>query len=75
VHQEKLSFLAAVKQGVFTVPGDKEGCIDFPALFEVIRASDYQEWIVLEAEQDPAKANPLEYAMIARRYFNSLTGI
>jgi inosose dehydratase len=75
VHQEKLSFLAAVKQGVFTVPGDKEGCIDFPALFEVIRASDYQGWIVLEAEQDPAKANPLEYAMIARRYFNSLTGI
>lgn len=75
VHQEKLSFLTAVKQGVFTVPGDQEGCIDFPALFEVIKASDYQDWIVLEAEQDPAKANPLEYAIIARKFFNSLTGI
>lgn len=75
VHQEKLSFLTAVKQGVFTVPGDKEGCIEFPALFEVIKASNYQGWIVLEAEQDPAKANPLEYAIIARKFFNSLTGI
>lgn len=75
VHQEKLSFLTAVKQGVFTVPGDQEGCIDFPALFEVIKVSDYQGWIVLEAEQDPAKANPLEYAIIARKFFNSLTGI
>ncbi|QRR01199.1 myo-inosose-2 dehydratase [Dyadobacter sandarakinus] len=75
VHDEKLSFLTAVKQGVFTVPGDPEGCIDFPSLFATIRESDYHGWIVLEAEQDPAKANPLEYAMIARRYFRELTGI
>lgn len=75
VHDEKLSFLTAVKQGVFTVPGDKEGCIHFPSLFEVIKNSDYQGWIVLEAEQDPAVANPLEYAMIARKFFKNLTGI
>ncbi len=75
VHDEKLSFLTAVKQGVFTVPGDKEGCIDFPSLFEVIKESDYQGWIVLEAEQDPAVANPLEYAQIARKFFKNLTGI
>ncbi|MDQ6479312.1 myo-inosose-2 dehydratase [Dyadobacter sp. LHD-138] len=75
VHDEKLSFLTAVKQGVFTVPGDKEGCIDFPSLFEVIKNSDYQGWIVLEAEQDPAVANPLEYAMIARKFFKNLTDI
>ena len=75
VHDEKLSFLNAVKQGVFTVPGDPEGCIDFSGLFEVIKASDYQGWIVLEAEQDPAKANPLEYAMIARQFFKKYTGI
>jgi inosose dehydratase len=75
VHDEKLSFLTAVKQGVFTVPGDVEGCIDFPSLFEVIRLSDYSGWIVLEAEQDPAKANPLEYAIMARKFFNGLTGI
>ncbi len=75
VHDEKLSFLTAVKQGVFTVPGDAEGCIDFPSLFEVISNSDYNGWIVLEAEQDPAKANPLEYAIIARKFFKELTGI
>ena len=75
VHDEKLSFLTAVKQGVFTVPGDKEGCIDFPSLFEVIKESDYQGWIVLEAEQDPAVANPLEYAIIARKFFKGLTNI
>lgn len=75
VHDEKVSFLTAVKQGVFTVPGDTEGCIDFPALFDVIGKSNYQGWIVLEAEQDPAKANPLEYAMIARKFFKQLTGI
>ncbi|WP_254560781.1 myo-inosose-2 dehydratase [Dyadobacter diqingensis] len=75
VHDEKLSFLTAVKQGVFTVPGDSEGCIDFPSLFEVIKNSDYEGWIVLEAEQDPAVANPLEYAMIARKFFKNLTDI
>ena len=75
VHDEKLSFLTAVKQGVFTVPGDKEGCIDFPSLFEVIKESNYQGWIVLEAEQDPAVANPLEYAIIARKFFKGLTNI
>jgi len=75
VHNEKLSFLTAVKQGVFTVPGDKEGCIDFPSLFEVIKESNYQGWIVLEAEQDPAVANPLEYAIIARKFFRGLTNI
>ena len=75
VHDEKLSFLTAVKQGVFTVPGDSEGCIDFLSLFEVIKNSEYQGWIVLEAEQDPAVANPLEYAIIARKFFKNLTDI
>lgn len=75
VQENRMSFLDAVKDGVFTVPGDKEGCIDFPALFEVIKASDYQGWMVVEAEQDPAKANPLEYAKIARAYISQLAGI
>jgi len=75
VHDEKLSFLTAVKQGVFTVPGDSEGCIDFPSLFDVIKNSKYEGWIVLEAEQDPALANPLEYAIIARKFFKNLTDI
>lgn len=66
VKERGLSFLAAVKAGVFTVPGD--GCIDFLPLFRLFRALDYQGWWVVEAEQDPEKANPLTYAHKAREF-------
>lgn len=75
VHDEKLSFLKAVKQGVFTVPGDPDGVIDFTSLFKIIKKSNYEGWIVVEAEQDPAVANPLEYAQIARKFINRLSGL
>ncbi|WP_025762137.1 myo-inosose-2 dehydratase [Dyadobacter tibetensis] len=75
VRDEQWSFLKAVKNGVFTVPGDPEGCIDFLGLFNIIAKSNYEGWIVLEAEQDPSKANPLEYALIARNFFKAHTGI
>ena len=52
------SFLDSVVAGVFTVPGD--GMIDFAAVFRAL--AGYSGWVVLEAEQDPAKANPLVYA-------------
>jgi len=74
VKEEEMSFLNAVRNGVFTVPGDPEGCIDFPALFEVLKSHPYKGWLVVEAEQDPALANPLEYALIARRYIGKLLG-
>ena len=51
------SFLRSVVEGVFTVPGD--GMIDFAAVFRELPG--YSGWVVLEAEQDPAKANPLVY--------------
>lgn len=54
------SFLEAVLQGVFTVPGD--GCIDYSAVFEPLRAANYKGWLVIEAEQDPAIADPVTYA-------------
>ena len=31
--------------------------------------------MVVEAEQDPAKANPLEYAIKARKYIRENTGL
>jgi inosose dehydratase len=55
-----LPFLAAVLEGVFTVPGD--GCVDYPAVLEALAAAGYAGWLVVEAEQDPAKAHPLTYA-------------
>ena len=54
------SFLDAVIAGAFTVPGD--GCIDFQAVANALKAMDYAGWIVVEAEQDPAKANPYTYS-------------
>lgn len=58
----ELSFLDAVLNGVFTVPGD--GCIDYAELFAGLEASDYHGWLVVEAEQDPAVAHPLTYARL-----------
>jgi inosose dehydratase len=73
VKEEQWSFLKAVKEGVFTVPGD--GSIDFRPIFNVISEKKYEGWLLVEAEQDPAKANPLEYALIARNYIKETAGI
>ena len=60
VKNRKLSFLNAVLAGVYTVPGD--GCVDYGALFPILKANGYQGWLVVEAEQDPAIAHPMTYA-------------
>lgn len=64
--KEDLSFRGAFLEGAFTVPGD--GCIDYQPLFNVLKKNNYSGWLVVEAEQDPAKANPLEYAKIGYNY-------
>lgn len=62
-----LSFLDSVLNGVFTVPGD--GDIDYQEIFIALRELNYQGWIVIEAEQDPAIAHPLTYAKLG---FNNI---
>jgi inosose dehydratase len=64
--KEDLSFRGAFLEGAFTVPGD--GCIDYKPLFDVLKNKNYSGWLVVEAEQDPAKANPFEYAKIGYKY-------
>jgi inosose dehydratase len=71
--EEKWSFLKAVKEGVFTVPGD--GGVDFAPVFAALKKVKYSGWWVVEAEQDPAKANPLEYAIKAMRYIKGTANI
>lgn len=73
VISEKSSFLDAVKSGVFTVPGD--GCINFQPVFEALSDLSYQGWWIVEAEQDPAIANPLKYAKMARQFVSAATGL
>ena len=72
-HSGKMSFLDSVKAGVFTVPGD--GCIDFSPMFKALAELGYQGWFVVEAEQDPDKANPLKYAKMARNFIRENAGI
>lgn len=74
VKDEKLSFLQAVKEGIYTVPGDGD-MVEWDSIFEIIAASDYKGWIVIEAEQDPAIADPLEYAIMARKFIAHKTGL
>jgi inosose dehydratase len=62
VRDNNQSFLDAVIAGAFTVPGD--GCIDFQEVTHKLKAMDYSGWIVVEAEQDPAKAPPYEYSKL-----------
>tara|TARA_A100001011_G_scaffold390649_1_gene474539 strand:- start:1115 stop:2014 length:900 start_codon:yes stop_codon:yes gene_type:complete len=62
------TFRQAFLDGAFTVPGD--GCIDYKPFLTVLKNMNYEGWLVVEAEQDPAKANPFEYAKIGYNYLN-----
>lgn len=73
VKAENISFLDGVRMGMFTVPGD--GNIDYTPVFDLLAGSSYEGWYIVEAEQDPAKANPLEYAQKARKFIKEKTGL
>ena len=68
--EKDLSFRQAFLEGAFTVPGD--GCIDYKPLLNFLKTNDYNGWLVVEAEQDPSKANPLEYAKIGFNYLSKV---
>ncbi|AEW78087.1 LOW QUALITY PROTEIN: myo-inosose-2 dehydratase [Aggregatibacter actinomycetemcomitans ANH9381] len=73
VKANNLSFLEGVRKGTFTVPGD--GVIDFRPIFDILEKHNYKGWMVVEAEQDPAIANPFEYAVKGRKYIKETVGI
>ncbi len=68
--QRDASFLDSVLDGVFTVPGD--GCVEYRAVLRAVAEAGYDGWLVVEAEQDPAKAHPLTYA---RMGFDNLAAL
>lgn len=53
------SFLRGVLDGMFTVPGD--GDLDFRKVMQALAEIGYSGWIIVEAEQDPAIADPRRY--------------
>lgn len=73
VRENRWSFLEGVRQGTFTIPGD--GCVDFDPIFACLEESGFEGYMVVEAEQDPAKADPLEYAIRARKFIREHTGL
>jgi inosose dehydratase len=72
VREENLSFQDGIQAGVFTVPGD--GDLDLVAVLEALGRHGFEGWLVVEAEQDPAKAHPLEHALMARKYLRDVLG-
>jgi len=68
--RDDMSFMGAVMDGIFTVPGD--GFIDYPAILKVLAEQGYSGWLVVEAEQDPKKAEPLTYATMGFRNLSRL---
>ena len=72
VRQRDTSLPLAVQDGVFTVPGD--GFIDFYAFARLLGEVGYTGWIVVEAEQDPVKAPPLEYSRMGLRHLAAAFG-
>lgn len=68
--RDDMSFMGAVMEGIFTVPGD--GSIDYAAILSVLKDNGYAGWLVVEAEQDPKKAHPLTYATMGFRNLSRL---
>jgi inosose dehydratase len=64
------SFLEAVVNGAFTVPGD--GAVDFAAVIDRLKRHGYRGWLVVEAEQDPVIAPSFEYAQKGYRTLRAL---
>ncbi|TNC43732.1 myo-inosose-2 dehydratase [Rubellimicrobium rubrum] len=72
VRSERVSFLQGVRAGVFTVPGDAEGGVNFAPVLRIAAEHGYQGWLVIEAEQDPAQRQPFHYQSMGLRALKAI---
>ena len=72
VRDAGMSFMDGVRAGVFTVPGDPEGGVDFAPLLRILKDSGYGGWIVIEAEQDPEERDPVHYQSLGLKTLKTL---
>lgn len=72
VRETGMSFMDGVRAGVFTVPGDAEGGVDFSPLLRVLAANGYDGWVVIEAEQDPDVRNPFTYQSLGLKTLKAI---
>ncbi len=71
VRETGMSFMDGVRTGVFTVPGDEEGGVEFLPLLKILKQANYDGWIVIEAEQDPEARNPFQYQSLGLKTLKS----
>lgn len=62
--RQPCSYLDAIVDGVFTVPGD--GDLDFGPVLRALAEAGYDGWLVVEADQDPSVAEPALFAKMGR---------
>ncbi|MTH34008.1 myo-inosose-2 dehydratase [Paracoccus limosus] len=72
VREQGLSFMDGVRAGVFTVPGDPEGGVDFAPLLGILKDAGYDGWIVIEAEQDPSVREPMQYQSLGLKTLKTI---
>ncbi len=76
VLEEKLkvdsAFFSSVLDGVFTVPGERDDIVDYDRIIETLKSAGYCGWLVVEAEQDPSKADPFTYAQLGYETLHSI---
>ncbi|NGX58081.1 MAG: hypothetical protein K940chlam3_00982, partial [Chlamydiae bacterium] len=74
--EKDTDFFTAILDGAFTVPGDaSDGEIDFHPILETLAHSGYNGWMIVEAEQDPSKAPPYQYAKMGYNFLAPRTSI
>lgn len=66
IYQHGKSFNQGVREGMFTIPGD--GVNDYASIVNFIHNSNYQGWLIVEAEQDPKKMLPFDTVLRANKY-------
>jgi inosose dehydratase len=79
--KKNYSFYEAIEHGIFTVPGDPAGELNLVPIMDILKKVEYNRWLVVEAEQDPANpchpdkdTTPLEYAKMARKFLHQNLG-
>ncbi len=72
VRDQGLSFLEGVRRGVFTVPGDSEGGVDFAPVLKTAAEHGYSGWLVIEAEQDATVRNPFQYQSLGLKSLKAM---
>ncbi|HEY4002909.1 MAG TPA: myo-inosose-2 dehydratase [Candidatus Xenobia bacterium] len=72
VQEKGKTFLEAIQHDVFGTPG--QGHLDFQAILDALMGVDYEGWLVIEADQNPATHPALQVATEAHQRLRAWLG-